>query len=143
MLGLEVSGNLSVSGLLLAILCIYLLGGRLIRIYLFQNTGRSIMRPRPVVQVLVVGDIGRSPRMRYHAVSLADAGCTVDLIGYTGKQKINPTRIKMQGLMILMGRNIRGKPDLYSPLCPCAFFETSLVCTEKYAQDLLPSLGSL
>ncbi|SAL98592.1 hypothetical protein [Absidia glauca] len=83
MLGLEVSGNLSVSGLLLAILCIYLLGGRLIRIYLFQNTGRSIMRPRPVVQVLVVGDIGRSPRMRYHAVSLADAGCTVDLIGYT------------------------------------------------------------
>ncbi|KAI8093757.1 beta-1,4-mannosyltransferase [Halteromyces radiatus] len=82
MLGLELSGNFSVSGLLLAILCFYLIGGRLIRIYLFENTGRSVMRPRPVVQVVVVGDIGRSPRMRYHAVSLADSGCTVDLIGY-------------------------------------------------------------
>ncbi|KLU87070.1 chitobiosyldiphosphodolichol beta-mannosyltransferase, partial [Magnaporthiopsis poae ATCC 64411] len=34
------------------------------------------------VQVLVLGDIGRSPRMQYHAMSIAKHGGRVDLIGY-------------------------------------------------------------
>ena len=34
--------------------------------------------------VIVIGDLGRSPRMQYHAVSLAAAGCEVDLIGLEG-----------------------------------------------------------
>ena len=34
------------------------------------------------VQVLVLGDIGRSPRMQYHALSIAKHGAHVDLIGY-------------------------------------------------------------
>jgi beta-1,4-mannosyltransferase len=34
------------------------------------------------VAVVVIGDIGRSPRMSYHAGCLADRGDTVDLIGY-------------------------------------------------------------
>ncbi|OJD37148.1 beta-mannosyltransferase [Diplodia corticola] len=34
------------------------------------------------VQVVVLGDIGRSPRMQYHAISLAKLGYTVDIIGY-------------------------------------------------------------
>ncbi|KAI0435258.1 family 33 glycosyltransferase [Xylaria sp. FL1042] len=34
------------------------------------------------VQVLVLGDIGRSPRMQYHALSIARHGGTVHLIGY-------------------------------------------------------------
>lgn len=38
-------------------------------------------------QVLVLGDIGRSPRMQYHALSIAKHGGTVDLIGYHGKLK--------------------------------------------------------
>ena len=33
-------------------------------------------------QVLVLGDVGRSPRMQYHALSLAKHGAQVDLIGY-------------------------------------------------------------
>ncbi|ROW16592.1 hypothetical protein VPNG_01587 [Cytospora leucostoma] len=33
-------------------------------------------------QVLVLGDIGRSPRMQYHALSIASHGGSVDLIGY-------------------------------------------------------------
>jgi hypothetical protein len=36
------------------------------------------------VAVLVLGDIGRSPRMQNHAVSLAKAGWKVDLIGFRG-----------------------------------------------------------
>ncbi|KAI1348729.1 family 33 glycosyltransferase [Xylaria sp. FL0043] len=34
------------------------------------------------VQILVLGDIGRSPRMQYHALSIARHGGTVHLIGY-------------------------------------------------------------
>ena len=37
------------------------------------------------VQILVLGDIGRSPRMQYHAISVAKQGKKVDLIGYKGK----------------------------------------------------------
>lgn len=40
-----------------------------------QNTSNRI-------QVLVLGDIGRSPRMQYHAISIAKHGCPVDIIGY-------------------------------------------------------------
>lgn len=38
------------------------------------------------VQILVLGDIGRSPRMQYHAISVAKRGAFVDLIGYRGKK---------------------------------------------------------
>lgn len=36
------------------------------------------------VAILVLGDIGRSPRMMYHAQSFAEIGFTTDLIGYGG-----------------------------------------------------------
>ncbi|KAL8998581.1 MAG: hypothetical protein Q9169_002421 [Polycauliona sp. 2 TL-2023] len=38
------------------------------------------------VQVLVLGDIGRSPRIQYHALSIAKNGGLVDLIGYAGSE---------------------------------------------------------
>ena len=43
--------------------------------------GKPLADPKRF-QVIVLGDIGRSPRMQYHALSLAKHGCTVDLIGY-------------------------------------------------------------
>lgn len=42
-------------------------------------------RPRPSVQILVLGDIGRSPRMQYHALSIARHGGQVVIIGYKGQ----------------------------------------------------------
>lgn len=36
-------------------------------------------------QVLVLGDIGRSPRMQYHALSIVKSGSKVDLVGYKGR----------------------------------------------------------
>lgn len=47
-------------------------------------TARRGKIPRDLrrAQVLVLGDIGRSPRMQYHALSLAKHGKTVDLVGY-------------------------------------------------------------
>lgn len=40
------------------------------------------------VQIVVLGDIGRSPRMQYHALSLAKHGARVDMIGFVGMCRI-------------------------------------------------------
>jgi beta-1,4-mannosyltransferase len=42
--------------------------------------------------VIVLGDLGRSPRMQYHAASLAGAGSDVDLIGLEGADLIPDVR---------------------------------------------------
>jgi threonine dehydrogenase-like Zn-dependent dehydrogenase len=44
----------------------------------------STHEPKISVQVLVLGDIGRSPRMQYHAMSIAKHGGRVDVVGYAG-----------------------------------------------------------
>ncbi|KAI8578033.1 hypothetical protein K450DRAFT_248715 [Umbelopsis ramanniana AG] len=74
-------GNWSPEGLALIFLIVYVLIGRIAKYYAFESNAH-IFRTRPVVQVVVMGDIGRSPRMQYHALSLVDAGCQVDFIGY-------------------------------------------------------------
>lgn len=45
---------------------------------------RRLRSDQKNVCVLVLGDIGRSPRMQYHAISFAREGFTVDVIGYPG-----------------------------------------------------------
>lgn len=77
-------GNWSPEGLALIFLVVYVLIGRIAKYYAFESNAH-IFRTRPVVQVVVMGDIGRSPRMQYHALSLVDAGCQVDFIGYNGE----------------------------------------------------------
>ncbi|KAJ0413644.1 glycosyl transferases group 1-domain-containing protein [Aspergillus carlsbadensis] len=47
-----------------------------------RKNSKSAGEPKTAVQVLVLGDIGRSPRMQYHALSIAQGGGEVDLIGY-------------------------------------------------------------
>ncbi|RUP42885.1 hypothetical protein BC936DRAFT_137947, partial [Jimgerdemannia flammicorona] len=81
-------GNLSLEGFALVFVCLYVMIGRIAKMYAF-DTGSPVLRTRPVVQVVVLGDIGRSPRMQYHAVSLAEAGCSVDFIGYKGTAPSN------------------------------------------------------
>jgi beta-1,4-mannosyltransferase len=45
----------------------------------------NIMTKR--VGVIVLGDIGRSPRMQYHAESISGSGIDVEFIGYKGRYK--------------------------------------------------------
>ncbi|KAJ5116985.1 CAZyme family GT33 [Penicillium angulare] len=45
-------------------------------------SGESSSRPKTSVQILVLGDIGHSPRMQYHALSIARNGGEVAIIGY-------------------------------------------------------------
>ena len=44
------------------------------------------------VAVLVLGDLGRSPRMQNHAVALANAGWKVELIGFKGNARLQNLR---------------------------------------------------
>ncbi|KAG2180998.1 hypothetical protein INT43_008580 [Umbelopsis isabellina] len=93
-------GNWSIEGLALIFLIVYVLIGRIAKFYAFESNAH-IFRSRPVVQVVVMGDIGRSPRMQYHALSLVDAGCQVDLIGYA---ETTPN------IRVTLSRNIRIRP---------------------------------
>ncbi|KAI9039821.1 chitobiosyldiphosphodolichol beta-1,4 mannosyltransferase [Aspergillus affinis] len=47
-----------------------------------QRKERAPTDPKTSVQILVLGDIGRSPRMQYHALSIARGGGRVEIIGY-------------------------------------------------------------
>lgn len=44
------------------------------------------------VCVVVLGDIGRSPRMQYHAQSLVREGYNVDIVGYSDSQVLDDLR---------------------------------------------------
>jgi hypothetical protein len=54
------------------------------------------------VQVLVLGDIGRSPRMQYHALSIAKHGGRLQMIGYLGM-------FLVVSLAIVSGPNFRSE----------------------------------
>jgi beta-1,4-mannosyltransferase len=47
------------------------------------------------VQVVVLGDLGRSPRMQYHALSIANHGGSVHLVGYQGIHAAMLTRERL------------------------------------------------
>jgi beta-1,4-mannosyltransferase len=53
----------------------------LVKFYIWKNTKRSNGKH---VCVIVLGDLGRSPRMNYHCLSFANAGYNVSFIGYKG-----------------------------------------------------------
>ncbi|XP_069124573.1 chitobiosyldiphosphodolichol beta-mannosyltransferase-like [Argopecten irradians] len=54
-----------------------------ILLYIVLN---HIAKPRHSVCIVVLGDLGRSPRMLYHAKSFAKEGYEVDLVGYSGSK---------------------------------------------------------
>ncbi|SMR56050.1 unnamed protein product [Zymoseptoria tritici ST99CH_3D1] len=54
--------------------------------YLKHRDSNGHYRVDTSIQIVVLGDIGRSPRMQYHALSLASHGASVDMIGYAGAE---------------------------------------------------------
>lgn len=54
----------------------------------YEPPSSAQVKPRPSVQILVLGDIGRSPRMQYHALSIARHGGQVVVIGYKGENDV-------------------------------------------------------
>lgn len=72
-----------IAGLILA--CLLML--TVVPILINSKRYREKSSPAHIVftQVLVLGDIGRSPRMQYHALSIVRHGGFVSLIGYQGE----------------------------------------------------------
>ncbi|GAB7366362.1 hypothetical protein MBLNU230_g8161t1 [Neophaeotheca triangularis] len=58
--------------------------------YQQHKDGNGSLKPGTSIQILVLGDIGRSPRMQYHALSVARHGGIVQLIGYV-ESDIHPS----------------------------------------------------
>ena len=56
-----------------------------IGLFAFMATGFRTAKAGSRACIIVLGDIGRSPRMQYHALSLAKTGFEVDIVGYGGK----------------------------------------------------------
>ena len=69
------------------------------------------MNDRKHVIVIVMGDLGRSPRMNYHALSLLEHGHRVTLIGYEGED-IMP-QLKLHGSLLDVHR--------FTPFTPPSF----------------------
>ncbi|KAJ3189365.1 mannosyltransferase [Gaertneriomyces sp. JEL0708] len=83
-------------------LILSLIVGSIVLAVLVYLRSKQLDGKKSRVVVLVLGDIGRSPRMQYHAVSLAKAGKEVYLVGYSGTEPIqsvkNEARIKLRYL---------------------------------------------
>ncbi|KAE8152829.1 glycosyl transferases group 1-domain-containing protein [Aspergillus avenaceus] len=57
-------------------------------------------KPKTTVQILVLGDIGRSPRMQYHALSIAKGGAHAEIIGYH-ESEVHPDVSSSPGISIV------------------------------------------
>ncbi|KAL7578147.1 hypothetical protein ACA910_012592 [Epithemia clementina (nom. ined.)] len=54
------------------------------------SSDKPTLRQSYHFMVVVLGDLGRSPRMQYHVLSLLQAGHFVTFVGYTGEQLVPP-----------------------------------------------------
>ncbi|KAG5646867.1 hypothetical protein DXG03_001943 [Asterophora parasitica] len=71
------------------------------------------------VAIVVLGDIGRSPRMMYHAQSFAENGFVTDIIGYDGGSKPIPALERLPRVQI---RHLPEPPTLLRALLPFILF---------------------
>ena len=63
-----------------------------IKLFMFKHRGDNVDGKN--VCVIVLGDLGRSPRMNYHCLSFANAGYNVSFIGYKGLEILRQKKIK-------------------------------------------------
>lgn len=61
--------------------------------YRSRESASDTMNNDKSVGVVVLGDVGRSPRMQYHCYSLKREGFRVKLIGYDDT-KVSPTLLR-------------------------------------------------
>uniref|UniRef100_A0A672YK58 Chitobiosyldiphosphodolichol beta-mannosyltransferase n=1 Tax=Sphaeramia orbicularis TaxID=375764 RepID=A0A672YK58_9TELE len=86
-----------------AAVCLSAVAG-LVPLWLRRRDGGTERR----VCVLVLGDIGRSPRMQYHALSLSKHGYEVTFVGFVGEIKPHPDVLREEKIKILPIAEVRG-----------------------------------
>lgn len=72
----------------------------LVMMWLSRPAERKSDEDERRVQIVVLGDLGRSPRMQYHALSIARHGGQVDLIGYRDSD-LHPQILAEPGIEVL------------------------------------------
>jgi beta-1,4-mannosyltransferase len=94
----------------------------------------SLGRHRSAVAVVVLGDIGRSPRMQYHCTSLADLpSTTVHIVAYRGERCVPTLEARANVVQHLLSSPFGG--------CPRRLF--LLTAPLKVAWQVLQLLGTL
>ena len=78
----KLSKMVDILGLLFA--CLFLMATFGLSVLLLAMVRWRGQTGQGLVQVVVLGDAGRSPRMLYHCLSLVQLSYTIDLIGYGG-----------------------------------------------------------
>lgn len=99
--------------------------------------------PKTTVQILVLGDIGRSPRMQYHALSIAKGGGQVEIIGYHGMERF-PFIVTYFANVLTHSRRVRSSSrNLFRPqnLNRCTSPTPSLSPNQQ--QTSFPSIWSV
>lgn len=64
----------------------------LVILFLIRKLYLNVYKRHKNVCIVVLGDLGRSPRMQYHAISFIKEGFTVDIIGYPGSLPLEEIR---------------------------------------------------
>lgn len=88
---------------------------------------KDIERQMHVI-VIVLGDLGRSPRMQYHANSLLKAGHSVSLVGYVGEVSADWKRLDSMLAESTVVLNV------HLPISPCLGFDSGPSRTSKRAR---------
>lgn len=71
---------------------IYLFCAIFLILFIIRKLYLNIYSVHKNVCIIVLGDLGRSPRMQYHALSFAKEGFTIDIIGYPGSIPLREIR---------------------------------------------------
>ncbi|CAG8516658.1 3577_t:CDS:10 [Paraglomus brasilianum] len=74
---------------LLAIFAFVLVFIRGLTLYVSYRQDANAQPRAPNITLVVLGDIGRSPRMQHHALNFARNECWVDFVGYDGAKPLN------------------------------------------------------
>ncbi|KAK4125601.1 glycosyltransferase family 33 protein [Parathielavia appendiculata] len=82
----------------------------LVNITKYKGPAAGSPEDRVSVHVLVLGDLGRSPRMTYHALSIAKHGAKVNLIGYL-ETAPHPDLVSNANITIMPLPTPRGRPN--------------------------------
>lgn len=64
----------------------------LVILFLIRKLYLDVYKRHKNVCIVVLGDLGRSPRIQYHAMSFIKEGFTVDIISYPGSLPLEEIR---------------------------------------------------
>lgn len=84
---------------------------------LYNRFHKGLTVDRKSVFVIVLGDVGRSPRMNYHALSLVKLGYKVTIIGYEESKHMHEIQSNPNILIFPLNtfpKHLHGKFTLYS-----------------------------